>query len=64
MIKKLNIRGEKHAAIVLKVLERDIHGRPSRVELLHDDQTTRIQGGEEFIVAWWPAVFSRKSLAS
>jgi len=61
---RIKIRGEQYAAVVLKVVEKDVHGRPSRVDIVHDDQSTPIEGGEEFIVAWWPAIFSKKTLAS
>lgn len=57
---KQNIRGEKHTAVVLKVIETDPFGRPTRYEALYDEQTVRITGGEEFVVAWIPSVVTKK----
>lgn len=30
---RIKIRGEQYAAVVLKVVEKDVHGRPSRVDI-------------------------------
>lgn len=45
------INGEQYVVIVLKITEEDGFGRPQKADILHDDQTVNIQGGEKFITA-------------
>jgi hypothetical protein len=53
--KTRTIRGEDYKPTVLKVTGRYPDGRPKDCLMIHDDQTTELQGGEEFIVAFLPA---------
>lgn len=46
------IRGETYELVVLKVLERDELGRPSKVLIGYDDTTFKVGGGEEFFTAY------------
>lgn len=51
-IKTRTIRNETYILVVLRVIERDGHGRPSKCEVGFDDSVFKIKGGEEFITAW------------
>lgn len=46
------IRGKLYELVVLKVLERDAQGRPSKFECGYDDSVFKIDGGEDFITAY------------
>lgn len=48
--------GMKFRLVVGKIVEKDPHGRPTKMELLYDEQKTRVQGGEEFATIYVPAV--------
>ncbi len=61
MIKARTIRGEEYRATVLKVVGRYPDGRPRECVMIHDDQSTAVQDGTEFIVGWLPAKTVRKS---
>lgn len=55
------LRGEVHRLIVLKVVERDEAGRPSKCEVGYDDTTFQLADGDEFITAWVPEKVCGKS---
>jgi hypothetical protein len=44
---------QKYRAVVLKVVER-VNGQPRKLEVILDEETTRIAGGEEFLVGYFP----------
>jgi hypothetical protein len=48
----IKINDEEHVLIVLKVLDYDSKGRPSKVEIGYDDTTHHLVGGERFITAF------------
>lgn len=51
--KRRTIRGEEYAIVILKVAERDAHGRPRVATIFVDDtEKISIEGGEEFITAF------------
>jgi len=52
---RIQIGKEKYVATVLKVNERDVQGRPLRCEIVHDDRTVKLEGGEEFIIVYMRA---------
>lgn len=47
--------GKKLHLTVLKVLERNPDGSPRTFELLRDDESTNIEGGENFWLVYAPA---------
>lgn len=50
---------QKYRAVVLKVVER-VNGQPRKLEVLLDDESTHIEGGEEFLVGYFPEHVIRK----
>lgn len=46
------INGEEYTLIVLKVVERDERGRPSKVQVGYDDTTFNVADGDEFLTAF------------
>lgn len=48
VMKKRNIKGHEYVLVVLKTLERDDFGRPTKVEVGYDDVTFDLKGGEQF----------------
>lgn len=54
------INRDKYRAVVLKVVER-VNGQPRKLEILLDDEKTRVDGGEEFIIGYFPDRVLRKS---
>lgn len=54
MTTKREIRGAEHRVIVLKVVGRYPDGRIKDCVVIHDDQTTEVKNGTEFITAWVP----------
>ncbi len=48
---RIVVQGEHYVAAVLKVTERDSSG-PRTFRLLRDDETTTVEGGEEFWVVY------------
>jgi len=59
-LKKKKIDGEVYKIIVAKVIERDVHGRPSKADLLYDDQVTDVAQGDEFLTIFVPAFATKK----
>jgi hypothetical protein len=55
----LMINRQKYRAVVLKVVEK-VNGQPRKLEVLLDDEKTRVDGGEEFIVGYFPDAVLRK----
>ena len=53
------INREKYRAVVLKVVEK-VNGQPRKLEVILDDEKTRVDGGEEFIVGYFPDRVLRK----
>ena len=54
-MKTRTIRGEDHTLVVLKIMGRYPDGRPKDCILIHDDQSTEVQNGTEFITCYVPA---------
>jgi hypothetical protein len=50
--KTRTIGGKDYKLVVLRVLERDAQGRPSKVELGHDDAVFKVEDGMEFFTAY------------
>lgn len=51
--KTRTIRGEVYTAVVCKVVGRDAHGRPRKLETLYDEESTKLEGGEEFLIGFF-----------
>lgn len=51
-MKRRNIKGHDHVLVVLKTLERDAFGRPTKVEVGYDDSVFKLEGGEEFYTGY------------
>jgi len=47
---------EKHKLCVLKVLTKNVLGHPMTAEFIEDQQTTHVDGDEEFVTAWVPSI--------
>jgi hypothetical protein len=60
-VKTRTIRGEEYRATVLKVVGRYPDGRPKECVLIHDEQSTDVTDGTEFIVGFLPSKTVRKS---
>ncbi len=60
-MKSRTIRGAEYTATVLKVLGRYPDGRPKECVMVHDDQSTDVAEGTEFIVGFLPSKCVRKS---
>jgi hypothetical protein len=60
-MKTRTIRNEEYRATVLKVVGRYPDGRPKECIMIHDDQSTEIKEGTEFIVGYLPTKTVRKS---
>jgi hypothetical protein len=52
MKKKLKLNGEPHCLVILKVLDRDPHGRPNRVQVVYDDTKIPVHEGLQLHTAW------------
>jgi len=50
------IRGTEHTLVVLHIIGRDRFGRPRTAEFLYDDESMKIEGGEEFVTAYVQSV--------
>jgi len=48
----IDVAGERHVATVLHVIERDEQGRPTTCRILRDDESIKIEGGEQFLVVY------------
>jgi len=48
----ISVGKDKYRATVLRVLQKDIEGRPWKVEFVHDEKTVMLEGGEEFIIVY------------
>lgn len=46
--KRRTIKGQGYVLVLLKTLEKDAFGRPTKVEVGYDDTTFNLQGREEF----------------
>ncbi len=55
MTRRKTIKGDDYVLVVLKVLEKDGFGRPSKCQVGYDDTTFKLEGGEEFVTAWMSA---------
>lgn len=53
-MRRKTIQNEEHVLVLLKVLESDAFGRPVKCDVLYEDMSTQLVGGEEFITAWVP----------
>jgi hypothetical protein len=51
----VEFRGEKYKPTVLKITGRYEDGRPKECTMIHDDQSTDVQEGTEFIIGFLPA---------
>lgn len=51
--KTRTIRGEDYTPVVCKVIGRDQHGRPRQLETLYDEESTKLAGGEEFVIGFF-----------
>lgn len=51
-MKTRNIQGKPHVLVVLKAVEWDAKGRPSKVEVGYDDTVFQLEGGENFFTAF------------
>jgi hypothetical protein len=49
---RIKINGEDYRVVVLKVLGRDELGRPRQCELMYEGESTKIEGGEDFLVVF------------
>lgn len=49
------INGKKHDLIVLKITQKDAHGRPSKATIGYDDTVFKVDDGDEFVTAWVPS---------
>ena len=59
--KTRTIRGQEYKPTVLKVTGRYPDGRPKDCIMIHDDQSTEVKDGTEFIVAFVPLKTVAKS---
>lgn len=59
MARGTSIGGKRYSQVVIKVLERDAKGRPSKVDILYDESVTKIKGGEHFWIIWAPIDMAR-----
>ena len=56
------VGGERWGATVLQVVDRDPDGSPRTLRLLRDDESVKVEGGEEFFVVYAsPALRKRKN---
>lgn len=46
--------GKRYKLVVLKVIVRDDDGSPRAFELLRDDESTKVEGGEHFWTCYVP----------
>ena len=54
-MKTRTIRGELYTVTVFRVVGRYPDGRPKDCVMIHEDQSTEVQNGTEFIVGFVPA---------
>lgn len=50
--RKLKLNGEPHRLVVLKVLRRDVFGRPSEVAVVYDDTKIEAERGAQYYTAF------------
>lgn len=55
------IKGESYRVTVFKVVSRKPDGTPGTCERIADDETVRLQEGDEFITAFVPERVLRKT---
>lgn len=48
---RVRINNEWHKAVVLHVLESE-NGRPTKCRVMLDDDKVKLQGGEQFLIAY------------
>lgn len=60
MSKGFKPKSEPHRLVLMKILERDLFGRPMTMRVLYDEETTKLNGGEEFATVWMPSVHFQK----
>lgn len=48
------LNGEVYKIVVCKVTARDEYNRPIKFDVLYDEQTTNIEGGEMFWLGYFP----------
>lgn len=60
--RSISINGQRYDSTLLKVIDRDPDGSARRFELLRDDESANLAGGEQFwIVYALPAMQKRRS---
>ena len=52
VLKKRTIKGRDYVMVVLKTLEKDEFGRPTKVVVGYDDTVFNLEGGEEFYIGF------------
>jgi len=51
---KVIVDGEKYTATVMRIDEKDQHGRPRKLTLIPDDETVHINEGNQFMIVYAP----------
>lgn len=49
---RLVVGGTRYVAAAFKVLERDVQGRPLKLEVIHEDRIVPVVDGDEFITGY------------
>lgn len=52
MARGIKIGKDRYELVVLKVVDRDVFGRPHMVQVGYDDTTFKLEGGEHFVTAY------------
>lgn len=60
MKERIKLGSNRYRLVVLHVTERDLHARPLKVEVVHDDRRVKVYDGMEFITAYIPEAETRK----
>lgn len=53
-------KGEIYKIVVMHITKKTADGRPREARMVYDDETVDLEGGEEFMTVFVPAVLLKK----
>lgn len=56
------VRGEVYNAAVFQILSKDELGRPKNVLMVHEEESVKLEGGEEFMVGFVLEAFTKPTI--
>ncbi len=56
----ISVGGEIHEVVLLRIFDRDAHGRPKQCMILYDEESVELKGGEEFLTVFMAVGMKKK----